>query len=68
MIRYLKQIPNDHICTIGTAVSDLVVALFRGTLLPTMVSNLEMTDPSIILNYPKGCAMLLDLFSTLRQI
>ncbi|PVH79901.1 hypothetical protein DL98DRAFT_588897 [Cadophora sp. DSE1049] len=63
LVLYLKQVQNDSIYATSTAVSGLVMALFRGTLNPTMVSSLEMTDSVRILEYPKGSAMLLDLVS-----
>ncbi|KAL2060862.1 hypothetical protein VTL71DRAFT_8914 [Oculimacula yallundae] len=61
LVLYLKQVQNDSMHATSTAVSGLVKALFRGTLNPTMVSKLEMTDSSRILEYPKGSAILLDL-------
>ena len=52
---FLAWIQNNYIYATSTAVSGLVIALFRGT------SNLEMTDSSRILEYLKGSVILLNL-------
>ena len=68
LVLHLNQVQNGYIRAASTAVSGLVMALFRGTLKSIMVSNLEMTDSSKILEYPRGSAMLLDLVSSSRYI
>ncbi|KAH7403857.1 hypothetical protein BKA64DRAFT_461794 [Cadophora sp. MPI-SDFR-AT-0126] len=68
LILYLRQVHDDHTHALSTAVSDLVMALFRGMLNPTRASSLEMADSSRILEYPKGSTMLLDLILSPRQI
>ena len=55
LVLHLKQVQNNYIYATSTAVSGLVIALFRGT------SNLEMTDSSRILEYLKGSVILLNL-------
>ena len=61
LVLHLNQVQNGYIRAASTAVSGLVMALKS-----IMVSNLEMTDSSKILEYPKGSAMLLDLVSSSR--
>lgn len=63
LVLHLNQVQNDYLCAASTAVSGLVTALFRGTLNSIMVSSLEMTESSRILEYPKGSATLLELVS-----
>lgn len=63
LVLHLNQVQNGYICAASTAVSGLVKALFYGTLNSMMISSLEMTESSKILEYPKGSAMLLDLVS-----
>lgn len=68
LVLHLKLVQTDYICATSTAVSGLVMALFCGTLNSTVVSNLEMTESSRILECPNGSAMLLDLVSSSRYI